>query len=259
MGLLSNLFGKKAPHKAEPATTVGIGGHGFMLAPVCPCHVAHLENGSLVVQGVPGVEGVATIVLGSEPARAGAPSTEPSGDGAQVSRYGPDGPQIVLRGKNAALDRFFVRVDTGCGEASWMLLARSRWIDFPPGFALAARSPDDEQLHLFELFLLGREGQVETDAFISFQPHGEPVEETVINVPSGWEHRATGVLENEDGAVRWQEFAYPWQGRPFRKRYFVLPDKNGSVIMSASAPEHLADRLFAGADNVASSYALVGA
>src|SRR5580765_3485292 len=83
---------------AEGRREVSIAGHGLLLSPHCPCRVAHLRNGTLLVQPTrataAGLPPVAAVALGGFAASA---SAEPVvGEPLPTWVYGVGGPRISL-------------------------------------------------------------------------------------------------------------------------------------------------------------------
>jgi hypothetical protein len=253
MGFLSDLFRRK--DEEPPASTICVGGHGLLLAPICPCRVAHLGNGALLVGHVRNVVGPAAIVRPGSEAAVGEPTFDTL-DGAAVFRYGRKGPLISTGPGSAPLDSFFAHVGAGLGDAPWNLLcAGGFWVELPQGFTLLASAPQDDD-PLPELHLIGEQSRLVPDSFVSFQLRPAAPETVQVRKPPGVEIVDEGWLPVELGpVVRWTEVAYTHEGEQWRRRYYVLPlASDASVVMNAGSRLRDFAMMRSGADRIARSF-----
>ena len=228
---------------------VGIAGHGLLLSPHCPCRVAHLENGTLLVQPIVGAAAgklppVAAVGVGSH------------GDTTQPTRvedapmptwsYGKGAPRISLGNGATSIEQVFARVDVVPGDSPWTLLGPGFWIEFPARFTLdSARAGEGP------FFQLTQEGDV-TDAIITFAARPVPAPALKFSGPNNVE----GTLETEAGSIRMCTHSYEHDGVSWRARYYALPlAVDATLVMTAQAPRATIDHMFASADRMAASFA----
>jgi hypothetical protein len=235
-------------------STIGIAGHGMLLAPSCPCRVVRIEQMLVIGRGYRGNLITEVIVqLGPSPA-----TEAPHPSGADVSSIGPNarafslgpgGPTLILDATDGApLEDLIVRVDVGLGAAEWSVLAPGFWFDLPPGVILYSPDPqtpgDLPELHY----------GMNPEAMIGFMRAGRSAEEIVINGPGGTP-LASSQLETPFGAVRAFEYKYEHEGAPWVQHKYVLPYAAGkSIVMLAQAPRSLWPELKAAADLIARSF-----
>jgi transcription antitermination factor NusA-like protein len=231
------------------AMPVGIAGHGLLLSPHCPCRVAHLENGTLLVQPIAvdrsrALPPVAAVALGARSAHAEASRVDDHR--MPTWRYGADGPTISLGNQAERLDEVLAQVDVVPGESPWHLLGPGFWIAFPPSFTLHS-APADRGLR----FQLVQKGD-EPNALIAFDSH--PIRAEALRF--GGDGLVDGALQIDGGSVRTATRTYEHAGKRWQARYYALPlADDETVVMSAQAPIAQSERMFAAADAMAESFA----
>jgi len=157
MGLWSKLMGgaaKAAPKPPPVRTTMGIAGHGMILAPACPCRVVPIEELLIIGRGNTGtLLTEAVIKIGTAPATeppkriADRVHVEPDRPSDHVYALGPSGPTITFEGVGPKLTEMFAQIDAGLalGPDSWTVLAPGFMFAIPtPGFVVCSPDPDVE-------------------------------------------------------------------------------------------------------------------
>ena len=228
---------------------MGVAGHGMLLAPSCPCRIAHLENGSLLVGlGRLGADGTAIVAPGTSPATS-APA--PVAGEPRVLVCGEGGPRIALDARGVvSLDAVFVRIDVGLGPSPWMLMGPGFMCDHPAGFTVFSAAGEDAD-PCFEIHP-GTPG--DPDEMIRFQIVGSPASALQIKGPGG-SALVEGESPGETEPVRTWQLSYEHKGEPWVQRQYALPlSPDASVVMSAQAPRRSWAPMEVAADAVAATF-----
>jgi hypothetical protein len=255
VGLLDFFLRKK------PVNTVFIGGHGLVLAPICPCYVSHLDNGSLCFADARNAAGPGAVVVpGTVPAIAGEPTVETKA-GLMRFRYGHNGPVICPRRPDESLHSSFAYVEGGWGEAPWSVWCQGGFsVDLPRGFALWASAQRADHLLLPELHLVrGRSFRPLDDTFATFHLRPVAPETLEIGAPAGVEIVNDVRYPTELGpVVRLTEIEYEHEGEVWRRGYYVLPlASDDSVVLNAGARLRDVPKMRDGANEIARSFSPV--
>jgi hypothetical protein len=236
---------------------VGIGGHGFLLAPICPCRISHQATGSLLIAGLVPVDerraiwlARAAVMPGRNPAT-GEPRPLAAGE-LPTWVFGDGGPEISVlprSGANALSDAF-LQIDTGLGASPWQLLAPGCFLGFPPGFTLTTSLDDRDP---FPELALHADTEAVSDAIIAFEARPVPAGSVQMRGNFAVEELVT---ESAAGEVRTWEYGYDHEGTQWRKRHYALPiTPDHTLMMSAQAPVAHYEAMVFGADVVVAGFA----
>jgi hypothetical protein len=226
-------------------STFGMGGHGLLVAPACPCRVL-LTGGDLVFAHGP--HEVARIQPGTRAA------TKPlTWHGSGRGQFGSDGPTVLVTDGKRYED-VFLQIDVGLPDSPWCALGPGMIMDMPEGVVLLSSAPGDDD-PMFELHLHG--GKQE---FIRFMPARAPADVIRLNPAPNQDVIASDHLdvEDDDGSLRqlrYADFAYDHEGDAWLQRAIVVPWGPGSLIVSAQARVPRSDELFRAARHVAATIA----
>ena len=228
------------------SSTMGLAGHGMLLAPACPCRVTRVDELLVIGRGYRGPLITEVVVkLGSMPA-----TTAPTSSDGVTFAMGAGGPQ--LRAESGNLEEVVLRIDVGLGPGEWSVLAPGFWFDLPRGFVLFSPDPqtpgDLPELH----------HGMNLEAMIVFARAGRAAGDLVLTAPGG-EELAITALETPYGDVRVFAYEYDRGDAHWIQHRYVLPyadDK--SIVMTAQAPSAVWADVEAAADQVACSFEPTG-
>jgi hypothetical protein len=243
MGFFSR-FNRGQEVRPQPVATMGIAGHGMLIAPACPCRVARVLDLLVIDRRTSGpLTGGVAIKLGTAPA-----TKAPTPQGPDAYAMGPDGPTIALQG--VALGDALLQVDVGLGEAPWMVLLPGFMFAIPKGMVLY--SPD-EQGGMPELH-----HGLQPGALVQLAPVGRPAHTVAVRGPDGSMLKAE---EMELGEVVIRRFGHDYEhdGKPWRQHQYAVPlDDAHAIVLTAQAPVRIWDDVERAALEVAASLALFG-
>jgi len=228
---------------------VGVGGHGMLLAPSCPCRIAHLDNGTLLFGlGSVGADGTAIVAPGTSPATS-APA--PVAGEPRVFVCGEDGPRIALdAGGIVSLDEVFLQVDVGLGESPWVLLGPGFMLEHPARFTVFSAAADDAD----PLFELHPGTPLDPDELIRLQFVGKPASAVQIRAPGG-NALVEGESPGEREPVRTWQLSYEREGEEWVQRQYALPmSPEMAVVMSAQAPRRSWAAMESAAELIAATF-----
>ncbi len=227
-------------------STMGLAGHGMLLAPVCPCRVARIHEILVIGRGYQGPLITELVVaLGSQPA-----SEAPTSSDGVTYTLGAGAPELHVESAN--LDELVLRVDVGLGPAEWSVLAPGFWFELPRGVVLYSPDPDTPgdlpELH----------HGMNTEAMIQFARIGRDAGELVLTAPGG-KPLASATLDTPYGPVRVFAYEYEHAGAHWTQHKYVLPyAANRTIVMTAQAPGALWGDMKAAAEHVARTFEVIG-
>ncbi|HUJ57025.1 MAG TPA: hypothetical protein VLX92_00960 [Kofleriaceae bacterium] len=238
MGLFSR-FKRGQEARPRPVATMGIAGHGMLIAPACPCRVARVLDLLVIDRRASGpLTGGVAIKLGTAPA-----TRAPARQGPDAYTLGPDGPTIALQG--VALDDALLQVDVGLGESPWMVLVPGVSFGIPKGMMLY--SPD-EQGGMPELH-----HGLQPGALVQLAPVGRPANTIAVRAPDG-SMLQSEEIELGETVIRFFGHDYEHDGNPWRQHQYAVPlDDAHAIVLTAQAPVSIWDDVERAALEVAAS------
>ena len=231
--------------------TFGLGGHGLLIAPVCPCNATVTADNELVISH--GQREVARFTPGAHAA-----SADPTWASPSRGQFGEGGPTLVLADQ-VAIDDVTLLINAGIGESPWVALGPGIVHDLPPGVTLVGPGPDDDSAAIYELHLDGGH-----DELIRLTPQDEAAAAVRIQIAPYQEVlvRDTFNVQEGDGAVRainYTEVAYEHEGIAWKQLMIVAPLRaTTSMVVTAQARMENTDTLFKIAVQVAATMGPLG-
>jgi len=232
------------------SATFGLGGHGLLIAPVCPCRAMVTVDNDLVIAH--DEREMARITLGERSA-----SADPTWHTPQRGQFGDGGPTIALA-DGVAFEDVCLMINAGIGESPWVALGPGLVHDLPPGVILLAAAPDDED-PMYELHLEGGFNE-----FIRLVLRDESAATVQVRVAPDQQLLAKDVFKVQEGGgglrdVPYTEVSYEHEGAGWKQLMIVAPlRENTAIVVSAQARVEHSDALFKAAVQVAATLGPLG-